>query len=214
MFNFRRLLTTITLSVALALCVNAKTDLVEVVKINSHIKLDIKYATTDNFTHKVVYPSARCYLRKEAAEKIDAVQKELERQGLGLKIFDGYRPASVQKIFWDIFPDERYVSNPANKSRYNQHCRGVAVDLTLVDLKTGNELDMPSDFDDLSPKAHRNYDAMKSQAAKKNCKLLEDIMVKYGFKPINSEWWHFNLVGWEKYKILDISFDELEKKTT
>src|SRR5262245_38439969 len=112
-------------------CVN-KHDLVNIQTINRRIILDIRYATTNNFTHTKVYPSAQCYLQREVAVALDAVQKELESKGFGLKIFDGYRPLSVQKIFWQLVPDERYVGNPAKGSKHN---RGCAVDLTLVDSK-------------------------------------------------------------------------------
>ncbi len=183
-------------------------DLIEVVKVNSHIRLDIRYATKNNFTGTIVYPSAKCFLQKEAAIALGKVQAELEHLGFGVKIFDGYRPLSVQKTFWDVvsdkFPDpaerEKYVANPEKGSKHN---RGAAVDLTLIGLKTGDELEMPSDFDDFSEKAHRDYDKMTSKKVKKNCKLLELVMEKHGFKGCSSEWWHFDFKGWEKYPISD-----------
>ncbi len=181
-------------------------SLVEVVKINSHIHLDIRYATTNNFTHRVVYPSAKCYLQREVAQALSEVQTELERLGVGLKIFDGYRPLSVQKIFWKIVSDkfpntrerEKYVANPAKGSKHN---RGTAVDVTLIDLKTGKEFKMPSEYDDFSEKAHRNYEKMISKEVKKNCKLLELTMKKHGFNGVSSEWWHFDFKDWQKYPI-------------
>jgi zinc D-Ala-D-Ala dipeptidase len=182
--------------------------LVELITINARITLDVRYATTNNFTGKVVYPSARCFLQEPAALALADVQVELERQGLGLKVFDGYRPLSVQKIFWNICPDTRYVANPAKGSKHN---RGTAVDLTLVDIKTGQELIMPSGYDDFTEKAHRNYATMSSEA-RKNCKLLEDIMTKYGFVPMATEWWHFDWNDWKQYPILDVAFNELDKK--
>lgn len=196
----------VTLMQISALC--ASYDLVEVVKINPNIRLDIKYATTTNFTGKILYPSARCYLRSAVAQKLDKVQKELEAQGLGLKVFDGYRPRSVQYKMWEVCPDDRYVADPAKGSKHN---RGSAVDCTLIDSKTGQELEMPSAYDDLTEKAHRNYDKMPSEAAKKNCKRLEDSMAKHGFVPLPTEWWHFDDAEWEKYELLDVSFDQLEQ---
>ncbi len=189
-------------------------SLVELIKISPHIRLDIRYATKKNFTGNVVYPSARCYLQKEVAVALDAVQREMEAVGLGLKIFDGYRPLSVQKIFWDVvsdrFPDpierQKYVANPAAGSKHN---RGTAVDLTLIDLKTGKELEMPSGYDDFSALAHRIYGKMLSKRARRNCKLLELVMEKHGFIGIPSEWWHFDFKAWEKYPVADVSFDEL-----
>lgn len=183
-------------------------ELVEVVKLNPNIRLDIRYATKKNFTGKKVYSSAKCYLQREAALALIKVQNELEKEDLGLKVYDGYRPLSVQKIFWELFPNPHYVANPEKGSIHN---RGIAIDLTLVNLKTGKELKMPSEFDDFSEKAHRNYGAMKPDI-KKNCKKLEDVMVKYGFIPYQNEWWHFNWKNWHKFTVLDISFEELEKQ--
>jgi len=179
-------------------------DLVDITKINPNIKLDIRYATSNNFTGKQVYSKSCCFLRKSTAEKLNRVQKELETMGLGLKVWDGYRPRSVQYKFWELVPDPRYVADPKKGSKHNS---GAAVDCTLVD-KNGNELKMPSEFDDFSTKAHRNYARMSPTSAQ-NCKLLELIMTKHGFSFYHSEWWHFNDVDWKRYDFLDISFSEL-----
>lgn len=191
-------------------------ELVEVINISKNIKLDIRYATKNNFTGQIIYPSNKCYLQKEAAQALSNAQKDLEKIGLGLKIFDGYRPKSVNKVFWEVLrdrfpnPEERrnFVANPKRGSVHN---RGVAVDLTLINLKTGAELEMPSTFDDFSKKAHLDYNNTTEQA-KKNRTLLGKIMNKYGFFRKNNEWWHFNFSGWKKYPILNISFNELQKK--
>lgn len=199
------------LYVALYLCFIsvsfAQSDLVELKKLDTTIILDIRYATTNNFTGKQVYDEARFFLRSEAAKKILEVQKELKGLGLSLKIFDGYRPLSVQKKFWEIMPDERYVADPKKGSRHN---RGMAVDLTLVD-KSGNEIPMPTSYDDFTEKASRNYMDLPAQVII-NRKFLEDIMVKYGFTGMPTEWWHFDYAGWEKYDILDVDFRDIEKK--
>ncbi len=193
-------------SITLSFLITAlSAGLVELTTIVPHIKLDIRYATTNNFTGKVVYPSARCFLQEPAAKSLAAVQIELKKQGLGIKVFDGYRPLSVQKIFWNICPDTRYVANPAKGSKHN---RGTAIDLTIIDLKTGQEVAMPSGYDDFTEKAHRKYEAMAPEAAK-NCKLLEDIMVKHGFIPIVTEWWHYDWNDWKQFAILDVAFDDL-----
>lgn len=194
----------IALSLTPLLATSPKDNLVEVCTLCPTIKLDIRYATTNNFTGKQVYESARCFLCASTAQKIAAVQAELATMGLGLKIWDGYRPLSVQKIFWKLIPDERYVANPSKGSRHN---RGTAVDCTLIDNQ-GNELEMPSLFDDFSEKASRNYKTMTPTAAK-NCNLLETIMAKHGFSFIYSEWWHFDDLNWEKYELLDIPFAQL-----
>lgn len=184
----------------------AQYDVVNVWKLDTTIVLDIRYATTNNFTGKQVYDEAKFFLRTEPANKILEVQKELQKLGLGLKIFDGYRPLSVQRKFWEIMPDERYVANPEKGSRHN---RGAAVDLTLVD-KNGNEILMPTPYDDFTEKASRNYMDLPAQIII-NRKFLEDIMLKYGFVGMPTEWWHFDYTGWEKYDILDVDFKKLEK---
>ncbi|MBU4269784.1 M15 family metallopeptidase [Candidatus Dependentiae bacterium] len=184
-------------------------NLVEVIKVNPNIKLDIRYATKNNFTGKVVYPSARCFLHEELVKELDLIQKELEKEGLSLKIYDGYRPLSVQKIFWEIYPVEGFVANPY-KNGASKHNRGTAVDLTLVDLKTDKELEMPSDFDEFTQRAHRDYSKMTSEIAKKNCKKLEDLMQAHGFIGVPTEWWHYNWKDWEQYPVLDIDFDKID----
>jgi zinc D-Ala-D-Ala dipeptidase len=179
----------------------AQSDLVNVWKLDSTITLDIRYATANNFTGKQVYDEAKFFLRSEPAGKILEIQKELKQLGLGLKIFDGYRPLSVQKKFWEIMPDERYVADPKKGSRHN---RGAAVDLTLID-KNGNEIPMPTPYDDFTEKASRNYMDLSSQIII-NRKFLEDLMTKYGFTGLPTEWWHFDYNGWEKYDVLDVDF--------
>lgn len=194
--------------------VNVHAKLIELVQINPHFKTNVYYATENNFTHKKVYPSARCFLQEPAARALDKVEQELETQHVGLVIFDAYRPLSVQKIFWEIFPDENYVANPAKGSRHN---RGCAVDVSLIDLKTGTELTMPSAFDDFSKKSQRNYEKMEP-LAHKHCKLLEEVMEKHGFKGLPSEWWHFDFVGinvkpgqevWKQFPITDIDIEHI-----
>lgn len=189
-------------------------SLVEINKIIPSVQLDIRYATKNNFTGKVVYPSAKCYLQKEAVVALKKVQDELALQkdkkhpmGLGLKIFDGYRPLSIQKIFWQICPNENFVANPTKGSKHN---RGTAVDLTLIDIKTGKELLMPSEYDDFSDKAFRNYEKMPNDEIRKNCKILETVMSKQGFKPLPSEWWHFDFKNWERHPILDVQLNDID----
>jgi zinc D-Ala-D-Ala dipeptidase len=184
-----------------------QTNLVNVAKINPRIQIDIRYATKNNFTNQIVYPQAGCYLKKFVAEKLDKIQQELESQGLGLKIFDAYRPQPYQQRLWNVCPNALYVADPKDGST---HSRGVAVDLTLVNNKTGREVEMPSGFDDFTTKAHRTYNTMTDQA-KRNCKLLEDIMVKYDFKPYSAEWWHYTDKSWREHPLLAITFEELEK---
>ncbi|HZV33359.1 MAG TPA: M15 family metallopeptidase, partial [Verrucomicrobiae bacterium] len=161
-------------------------DLVDVQRIIPGIALDIRYATTNNFTGQKLYPVARCCLRREAAESLKDVEGELRGMGLALKIFDGYRPLSVQKKMWALVPDENYVANPAKGSRHN---RGAAVDLTLIKLD-GTELPMPTPFDDFTEKAHLDYTNLPPDVLA-NRALLQRVMEKHDFHGLRTEWWHF-----------------------
>lgn len=182
-----------------------KTDLVEVKKVVPTAQLDLRYATTNNFTHQKVYRSSRCFLTRGTAEKLKAVALDLQHEGLGLKIYDGYRPLAVQKRVWALVPDERYVADPKKGSRHN---RGAAVDLTLVNLETGKELTMPTGFDDFSERAHRDYDRLP-QPVLENRRKLQESMEARGFIGMPTEWWHFDDTNWQKYPILDISIETL-----
>jgi D-alanyl-D-alanine dipeptidase len=181
-------------------------DLVDIHSINPRILVDLRYASANNFVGRPVYSCGKCFLRRKVALKLDAIQRQLEKIGLGLKLWDGYRPLSVQKIFWDLCPDPRYVASPAIGSRHN---RGAAVDVTLVD-KTGKELKMPTDFDDFSAKAHRHYERLPKEVIY-NRTLLQSVMQEHGFIPLNTEWWHFDDVEGEKYPIEDRSLEDLSR---
>lgn len=175
-------------------------DFVELTKVIPGLVLDIRYATTNNFTGQKVYPDVRCFLRRAAAEKLKRVQADLAGQGLGLKIFDGFRPLAVQRKFWEIMPDDRYVANPAKGSRHN---RGAAVDLTLIRLSDGQELPMPTPFDDFSEKAGRDYANLPAEMIR-NRTVLREVMEKHGFVGLTTEWWHFDDVDWKNYPIADL----------
>lgn len=173
---------------------------VDIKTINPNIVLDIRYATTNNFLKKKLYTVPKCALRKKVAEKLSAVQNELETVGLSLKVYDCYRPLSVTKQMWEVLPDENYVANPERGSRHN---RGAAVDLTIVDKKTGKELEMPTEFDAFTEKAHRD-NLTTTPESRANSKLLEMVMQKHGFVSLMSEWWHFDSDDWKNYVILDV----------
>lgn len=173
---------------------------------------EIRYATPYNFTGKTLYPAPVLFVHEEAAKALQRVQEELANEGLGLKIYDAYRPLSVQAAMWKLVPDERYVSNPAKNK--GKHTRGTAVDVTLVD-RLGKELKMPTDYDDFSEKAHRQSRAW-TEEERANSQKLEEVMKKHGFLPFSFEWWHFDYVDWEKYPPLDIRIEDLQRgvKTT
>ncbi|TKJ40933.1 D-alanyl-D-alanine dipeptidase [candidate division TA06 bacterium B3_TA06] len=177
---------------------------VELVKLDSTIVLDIRYATENNFTHEVLYPEARCFLRCCVAESLVSVQRKANTLGYRLKVFDGYRPHRVQFLMWKLVPDRRYVADPNRGSRHN---RGTAVDLTLVD-STGKQLDMGSAFDEFNERSHQNYTGLTKEQ-KRNRKLLTDIMTSTGFTTITSEWWHYDYYNWQSFPIVDVSFDSL-----
>lgn len=192
---------------------NISTDtsaLVDVRKAIPNIVVDILYATSNNFLGFPVYTHDLCYVHKNMANALKHVQSDLEKMGLGLKIYDGYRPLSAQHAMWDKVQDPRYVSNPA--SFIGAHIRAAAVDVTLVDTD-GNELEMPSGFDEFTERAHLDY-MQGSKEALKNREILQTAMKKQGLEPIETEWWHFSLPGWlddNKYPPLDISFEDLHK---
>ncbi|MBZ0181050.1 MAG: M15 family metallopeptidase [Melioribacteraceae bacterium] len=175
------------------------TTIVYLGSIDSSIVMDVKYATINNFVGKVLYPTDKVYMRKIVAQKLSEANKYLrENYNLSIKIFDGYRPLSVQKLMWEILPDPRYVADPSKGSRHN---RGAAVDITLID-ENGNEIEMGTPYDDFTEKAHYDYEEL-SDDVKANRKLLRDVMIKFGFEPLETEWWHFDFKGWENFPILD-----------
>lgn len=170
------------------------------------IILDIRYSTANNFTGQVVYPCARCFLRKGVAERLARVQESLKSKGLGLKVYDCYRPFWVQEKFWELVPDERYVSKPKKENGQvtigSRHNRGAAVDLTLVD-KNGKEIEMPTGFDDFSPKAKADYDG-GSLETRRNRDMLIKAMGEQGFTVYPTEWWHYDAPDWQQYQMLNL----------
>ncbi len=181
-----------------------KDPLVNILNLDSTFVLDIRYATTNNFTGIKLYPFAACFLHEKVAERLDVVQRKLQSMGYGLKLFDCYRPMSVQWKMWDKVHDTRYVANPAKGSNHN---RGCAVDVGLVDIH-GHDLPQPTDFDDFTEKAHLDYVDIPGPALK-NRQILYNAMYNAGFVPLNSEWWHFSDPGCEQYGLIDLPFKDL-----
>jgi D-alanyl-D-alanine dipeptidase len=179
-------------------------DLVDVQRVIPGIVLDIRYATTNNFTGQQLYPFSKCYLRRASAEKLRAAQTELATMGYGLKIFDGYRPLSVQWKMWEVFPQPGYVADPRKGSRHN---RGAAVDVTLIRLSDGTELPMPTTYDDFTERAHRDFKDLPEEVIR-NRELLETVLTKHGFVGLHTEWWHFDDKDWRGYPIMDVQIPD------
>lgn len=186
-----------------------KTDLVELAKLDPTIKLDVRYASSNNFLGTPIYTEARVFLQRPAAEALLRAHRELKSQGYGLIIHDGYRPWYVTKIFWDATPDDKkiFVADPAAGSRHN---RGCAVDLSLYDLKTGEEVKMPSGYDEMTDRSFADYRGGTPDERVRRA-LLRQAMEKQGFTVYPQEWWHFDYKDWKQYPILNVKFEDLEQ---
>jgi D-alanyl-D-alanine dipeptidase len=177
--------------------------LVDASRIVPGLRLDLRYATEQNFLHRRLYPvGARCLLRERVAQRLARVARALQGQGLFLKVFDCYRPTSVQEEMWKVFPHEGYVANPKKGSI---HGRGAAVDLTLV-RADGIELQMPTAFDSFLPAAHVD-DTSSSKEAQENRARLQEAMKAQGFIPNRNEWWHFSAPEGARYPLSDDPLD-------
>ena len=164
------------------------TEFVRVTDYVPGIRVELQYATPDNFTGQVIYNFSDAYLRYGTVKKLSAAQSALAELGCGLKIWDAFRPPAAQFLMWEICPDSTYVANP-NKG-FSSHSRGNTVDLTLV-TSDGAEVVMPTGFDDFSKKADRDYSDVEPEAAE-HAMLLENVMTDAGFQPYAGEWWHFS----------------------
>jgi len=187
-------------------------DLVELVKLDATLRLEIRYASTNNFLRRPVYRQARAFLQKPAAEALVRANASLRQLGYGLLVFDGYRPWSVTKTFWDSATQKQrdigFVANPAEGSKHN---RGCAVDLTLCELATGREVTMPSAYDEFSDRAFPSYSGGDVEARRLR-DLLRSAMEDQGFTVLPEEWWHFDYHDWPKYHILDIPFEAIKPR--
>lgn len=164
--------------------------------------IDMPYCTKNNFTKEVLYDNNVCLLRASTAEKLIKANNSLLEKGLRIKVWDAFRPLSVQYKMWDIFPDSRFVADP--KTDKSNHCKGTAVDVTLCDIH-GNELNMPTEFDHFGEESYRDYYEKLDYKTKENVTLLENIMIQYGFKPFVYEWWHFN--DTDEYDVIKENFE-------
>ena len=164
---------------------------VEMIRRDSTLALEIRYATENNFMERQIYDCGRCFYRPKVAEALLAAHRELSARGLGLKMFDCYRPGPYQQRLWDVMPDARYVAPPA---RGSAHSRGAAADLTVYDLETGEELDMGTPYDFFGERAYTTTTDLPDTVLS-NRRLLQEVMRAHGFSTIRTEWWHFNFGG-------------------
>jgi zinc D-Ala-D-Ala dipeptidase len=185
-----------------------KSELVELITLDSSFKLDIRYATSNNFTGRPVYSEERAFLQLPAAKALVGVNKDLRKLGYGLLIFDGYRPWSVTKLFWELTPkaSRKFVANPKFGSHHN---RGCAVDLSLYNIATGKEVEMPGKYDEMSVCSHANYQG-GTQEQRRMRNLLRSRMQAHGFIASVIEWWHFDYKDWSLYEIQNIPFSEIK----
>ena len=185
-------------------------DLIELRKLSKSIKLDIKYATADNFVGRPVYTEARAFLQRPAAEALVRVHKLLKKQHLGIVVYDAYRPWAVTKLFWEVVREDQriYVADPAKGSKHN---RGCAIDIGIYDRKTGKAIPMPSAYDEFNEHAWPDYKGGTDEE-RANRDMLRKMMEAEGFTVNSNEWWHFDYNGWQDYAIYDIAFSEIKKK--
>lgn len=186
---------------------NPNNELVDLEEFIPGIILDIRYATKNNFTNQKVYNQAKAYVRWPVAKSLKFVNEELKKRNYALKIYDAYRPYSATVLFYEIYKDTTFVASPWTGSRHN---RGAAVDVSIVDLQTGEEIQMPTGFDDFTNVAKPDFNDLPENVIQ-NRDYLITLMQNHGFRVYHSEWWHYDFMGWEGFDIMDISFEELEK---
>jgi len=184
-------------------------QMVEIKTLVPNIIYDLRYATDKNFMRRNMYPGKTNYtfLRLPAAKALAQVQKELNEKGMGLKVFDAYRPYSVTEKFWELVLNEKYVADPKKGSGHN---RGIAADLTIIYSHNGKELQMPTGFDNFSDTAHHTFMNIPFEALQ-NRKILKDVMEKHGFKMFDTEWWHYSWPDEKNYyEAMDIPFSDFK----
>lgn len=185
---------------------NALYKMYNVKTIIPSIYIDLKYASEDNFMQKKVYNQANAYLRLVAINALKKVQSDLLNKGFSLKIFDAYRPYFITELMYKLSPNKQYVANPKRGSTHN---RGITIDCTLVDIKTGKEVNMGTAFDSFSKKASHNYLNFEKSIID-NRKLLKTVMEKHGFVALQKEWWHYNLSNPTLYPMMNFDFKTFE----
>lgn len=186
---------------------------VDITTYDDSIRVDLVYATPHNFTGKAVYPAhARAFLREPVVRALSQAQSAFYELGYGLQVWDAYRPFSVQEIFWQCCPDERYIAKPVRSGNDlitgSRHSRGAAVDVTLIDLSTQQAVKMPTAFDDFEDAAHRHAVCL-DPLARRHRELLHEIMQQHEFVALATEWWHFDWQYAEQFPLCDVDFAKL-----
>ena len=189
---------------------NQANNLIELKSCVPHIQYALAYATKENFTGKRIYPknTDHTYLTRDAAEALTKVAKALEKSDLGILVWDAYRPHQATVKFWNLIHDERYVANPVKGSGHN---RGIAIDMTLYQLSSGDLVNMPTGFDHFSDTAHHGFMALNEEKIK-NREFLKNIMEQNGFQSFQTEWWHYSWPNNKGYEILDIPFKRIKNQ--
>lgn len=184
-------------------------DLVEIAKLDPTIRLDIRYATTNNFMGRPMYAQARAFLQRPAAEALVRAHQSLKPKGYGIVVFDAYRPWAVTKMFWDAATEDQrrieFVANPRKGSRHNRAC---AADVSLFELSTGREVQMPSGYDEFTERAFPTYAGGTAEARARR-DLLRQAMEGAGFTVLPHEWWHFDYKDWKQYRVLNLPFEDI-----
>ena len=195
-------------SLEMTIALDPLLEMMELKQLVPNIKYDLAYAQKSNFTKHRLYSKGlkSTYLRKEPALALAKIAEELADKGLGILVWDAYRPYSVTERFWKLIHDERYVANPIKGSGHN---RGIAIDMTLYELSSGTLIDMPTGFDDFSEIAHHGYQNI-SEINIKNREILKEVMEKNGFIKFETEWWHYSWPSPSKYDVLNIPFSKLK----
>ena len=188
-----------------------ESDLVEITQIDPAIRLDVRYATTNNFMHRPVYREPRAFLQRPAAEALARANRSLKAKGYGLLVFDAYRPWSVTKLFWDSASEaERKIEFVADPRKGSKHNRGCAVDLSLFDLATGMEVKMPSGYDEFSERAYPDYGGGTPESRARR-DVLRSAMEAEGFSVYKAEWWHFDYKDWTAYRISNVPLERISQ---
>jgi zinc D-Ala-D-Ala dipeptidase len=170
-------------------------------------KLDCRYATTNNLVHRKLYPTAVAFMRKPAAYALQHAAEVLSAQGYGLLLHDGYRPYEVTCIFYEVIKDTTFVADPHKGSKHN---RGMAIDLSLYHLSTGEPVVMPSEYDETTERAFQKYISPIADA-NKHKSILKQALLDVGFIENQWEWWHFDYRGWESCYTYDLWHEDIRK---